>query len=307
MGFVRGLSAAYMEGTPAINDWVADLIADDEVLTRSRFGVVRERAAVGYRSEHYEAASIPDSPYPKMFAALWRESVVGTLAPGERLATMAALLHVDVDGRSFAGVLIDRSGLEPEAWLRRYLEAYLRPLLHCFYAHQLVFMPHGENIILVLKEDIPQRVILKDIAEEVILMDPDTVLAPAVERIRADVPDDLRVLWIFTDVFDCFLRFLNAILVREGVIRPGWSVVGGRRLRERLPAIRAPPWTPIRAARPLRRQLRPVLPEPPPTTRQSPDGRPAESRRVAAVRGHPDQSDRGLRPPRARRNARKSA
>ena len=27
MGFVRGLSAAYMEGTPAINDWVADLLA----------------------------------------------------------------------------------------------------------------------------------------------------------------------------------------------------------------------------------------------------------------------------------------
>ena len=85
---------------------------DDEVLARSGFGILRERAAVGYRSEQYEAAATPASPYPKMLAALWRESPVGMLAPGERLATMASLLHVDRDGRSFAGALIERSGLE---------------------------------------------------------------------------------------------------------------------------------------------------------------------------------------------------
>ena len=32
MGFMRGLSAAYMEATPAINDWLADLIDGDDVL-----------------------------------------------------------------------------------------------------------------------------------------------------------------------------------------------------------------------------------------------------------------------------------
>ena len=94
---MRGLSAAYMEGTPAINDWVAELAAD------SGLEVLRERAAVGYRSGHYEEAG---GPYPKMLAALWRESPVPRLAPGERLATMASLLHVDRDGRSLAAALI---------------------------------------------------------------------------------------------------------------------------------------------------------------------------------------------------------
>lgn len=218
MGFVRGLSAAYMEGTPAINDWVADLVAGDEGLRESGFSVLRERAAVGYRSDQYEAAEILNAPYSRMLAALWRESPVPKLRPGERLATMASLLHVDEDGGSLAGSLIERSGLPAQEWLRRYLAAYLRPLLHCFYAHQLVFMPHGENIILVLEDDVPTRVILKDIGEEVILMDPDTVLPDAVRRIFADVPAELRALSILTDVFDCFLRFLNAILVREGTI-----------------------------------------------------------------------------------------
>ncbi|GFH33973.1 IucA/IucC family protein [Streptomyces pacificus] len=219
MGFMRGLSAAYMEATPAINDWLADLIASDDVLTAARFSIIRERAAVGYRHLEYEAATDRFSPYRKMLAALWRESPVPALKDGERLATMAALLHTDRSGKSFAGALITESGLAPEQWLRRYLDAYLLPVLHCFYAYDLVFMPHGENVILVLGEDgTVDRAIFKDIAEEICVMDPDAVLPPAVERVRAEVPEDMKLLSVFTDVFDCFFRFLSAALVTEGVL-----------------------------------------------------------------------------------------
>ncbi|MEU4556356.1 IucA/IucC family protein [Micromonospora violae] len=219
MGFMRGLSAAYMAATPAINDWLADLIAADEVLTGTGLTVIRERAAVGYRHRQYEAATDRTSPYRKMLAALWRESPVPDLAPGERLSTMAALLHVDDEGDSLAAALIARSGLVPEAWLRRYLDAYLTPLLHSFYAHDLAFMPHGENVILVLDErDTVQRVIFKDIAEEIAVMSNEVELPAAVERIRVEVPDDTKLLSIFTDVVDCFLRHLNGVLVEAGVL-----------------------------------------------------------------------------------------
>lgn len=219
MGFMRGLSAAYMAATPAINDWLADLIAADEVLTGTGLIVLRERAAVGYRHRQYEAATDHTSPYRKMLAALWRESPVPDLAPGRRLSTMAALLHVDSDGGSLAAALIARSGLTPEVWLRRYLDAYLTPLLHSFYAHDLAFMPHGENVILVLDEtDTVERVIFKDIAEEIAVMSGEVELPAAVERIRVDVPDDTKLLTIFTDVVDCFLRHLSAVLVEAGVL-----------------------------------------------------------------------------------------
>jgi siderophore synthetase component len=69
MGFLRGLPAAYMRGTPAINDWLTALIADDERLSAWRFGILRERASIGYHQEHYEAATAPGSPYLKMLAA----------------------------------------------------------------------------------------------------------------------------------------------------------------------------------------------------------------------------------------------
>ncbi|MFF7922051.1 IucA/IucC family protein [Streptomyces mirabilis] len=218
MGFMRGLSAAYMEATPAINDWLAQLVENDPVLKSTGLSVIRERAAVGYRHLEYEAATDRYSPYRKMLAALWRESPVPSLQEGESLATMASLLHVDHTGASFAGALIERSGLTPVEWLRRYLRAYFTPLLHSFYAYDLVYMPHGENVILVIENGAVQRAIYKDIAEEIAVMDPQAVLPPVVERIRVEVPEDKKLLSIFTDVFDCFFRFLAADLADEGIL-----------------------------------------------------------------------------------------
>ncbi|MCK7623258.1 IucA/IucC family siderophore biosynthesis protein [Streptomyces sp. RS10V-4] len=218
MGFMRGLSASYMEATPAINDWLARLIDADGTFRAARFSIIRERAAIGYHHRQYEAATEKGSPYRKMLAALWRESPVPALTPGQRLATMASLLHTDRDGASFAAALIAESGLAPEMWLRRYLDAYLTPVLHAFYAYDLVFMPHGENAILVIEDGAVARVIFKDIAEEIAVMSADAELPPAVERIRADVPEDKKLLSVFTDVFDCFFRFLSATLDDLGVL-----------------------------------------------------------------------------------------
>ncbi|HEX3813503.1 MAG TPA: IucA/IucC family siderophore biosynthesis protein [Mycobacteriales bacterium] len=227
MGFLRGLSADYMKATPAINEWLAELIDNDEFLRRAEFGILRERAAVGYRHEQFSAVAPKGSPYLKMLAALWRESPIPKIGPGQRLATMASLLHVDRDGGSFVAGLIAESGLAPAVWLRRYLDAYLTPLLHCLYAYDLAFMPHGENIILVLTDGVPGRIFVKDIAEEAVVMNTDIPLPAEIERIRVDIPDDIKPLSILTDVFDCFFRFLSAILDAEGLPEDEfWATVG---------------------------------------------------------------------------------
>jgi len=218
MGFLRGLSAAYMEVTPAINDHVADLVRGDETLRASGFDVLREHASVGYRSPTYEAVADKGDPHLKMLAGLWRESPLPLLREGETLATMASLLHVDEVGESFAAALVDTSGLTPEEWVRHYLEAYLVPVIHCLVAHQLVFMPHGENLILVLKDGVVARVIMKDIGEEVAIFDTEVPLPAAVERVRVEVEPSMQALSILTDVVDCFLRFLAAVLDEAGTI-----------------------------------------------------------------------------------------
>lgn len=212
MGFMRGLSPYYMAGTPAINAYLDQLISSDPVLREYGFSILREVASVGYRNRYYEAALETDSPYKKMLSALWRESPASRLKSGERLMTMAALLHVDPQGQALLPELIRRSGLAPRAWMRRYMDAFLRPLMHCFYAHHLVFMPHGENLILVLDGHVPVRAIMKDIAEESAILDKDAQMPPGLERLAVDVPEDYKILGIFIDVFDGVFRHMSQIL-----------------------------------------------------------------------------------------------
>ncbi|AKU16850.1 IucA/IucC family protein [Luteipulveratus mongoliensis] len=216
MGFMRGLSPRYMEATPAINDWVADLVAKDPTLQDCRFGVLRERASIGYTGDAFHRLA-DVSPYQKMIAALWRESPMPGLDDNERLATMASLLHRDTTGTALVSKMIEASPVEPVEWVRTYLRAHLRPLVHCLYRYELAFMPHGENLIMVLRDNVPVRMLMKDIGEEVAVMG-DLELPAEVERIKADVPQAVRALAIHTDVFDGFFRYLAAILDDDGVL-----------------------------------------------------------------------------------------
>jgi siderophore synthetase component len=227
MGFMRGLSPYYMAGTPAINAFLAELIGNDATLRNHGFSMLREVASVGYRNRYYEAALETDSPYKKMLSALWRESPVPLITKSERLMTMAALLHVDPHGGALLPELIRRSGLGAVDWLRRYMRVYLEPMMHCFYAHDLVFMPHGENLILVLENHTPTRAFMKDTGEESAILDKDAKLPEGIQRLAVDVPENYKLLGIFIDIFDGVFRHMGQILV-EGACcteEAFWQVV----------------------------------------------------------------------------------
>lgn len=219
MGFMRGLSPYYMKGTPAINTVLQDIIANDKTLKQLGFSILREIASIGFRNYYYESALTKDSPYKKMFSGLWRESPIPLLQENERLMTMTALLHVDYAGNALIAELIKRSGLTPETWLTQYFDAFLQPLLHCFYAHDLVFMPHCENLIVVLDGYIPTRVFMKDLAEECVILNKDAKVSEDAARMVVDVPEDYKLLGIFIDVFDGVFRFMAHILEESGTIR----------------------------------------------------------------------------------------
>jgi siderophore synthetase component len=141
--------------------------------------------------------------------------------------TMAALLHLDPQGDALVGALVERSGLGAEEWIRRYLRAYLAPVLHCYYAYDIIFMPHGENVILVLENDAPTRIVMKDLAEEMRILNDGGSLPPVVRRNCVVLEDAVRLDGIFTDVFDCYFRHLAAILDERGILDEGrfWGLV----------------------------------------------------------------------------------
>ena len=226
MGFTRGLSPAYMADTPAINDWVHALVTSDPELRASGFEVLRERAAIGYTGDVFHATDATASaPQRKMVAALWRENVSTRLAEDERAMTLAAMLHRDPDGVPLLATLIEASGLSAEAWLADLLRAYVRPLVHCLLAHDLAFMPHGENVIVVLRGHRVVRTIGKDVGEEIAVLS-ERPLPPECERVRMVVGHDERALPILTDVVDGVLRHLAALAQDAGLLDVGrfWAL-----------------------------------------------------------------------------------
>jgi len=227
MGFMRGLSPYYMSGTPAINEYIHGLIDRDPWLRANGFTILREVASLGFRNYYYESAISVDTPYKKMFSALWRENPVNHISSGQSLMTMAALLHTDINGHALLPELIKVSGLRSDEWMRCYIRAYLIPLVHCFYTHDLVFMPHGENVILVMENGVPMRAYMKDIAEESSILNPDAKLPPDASRLVADIPESYKLLTIFVDVFEGYFRHLVQVLVDTELMQENefWALV----------------------------------------------------------------------------------
>ena len=191
--------------------WLEQLLYSDPYIEQSGFRMLGEIASVSYVNPYFEEFG-PHNDFNKMLASLWRESPASVTAEGQVAMTMAALLHVDDGGEALLPLLIEASGLSTRAWLDRYFDAYLAPLLHCFYRYDLVFMPHGENVILVMDEHVPVRALMKDITEEAAILSPDVVLPEALARMYVEVPEHIKALSIFIDIFDDFFRFAACIL-----------------------------------------------------------------------------------------------
>ncbi len=238
MGFMRGLPLYYLGTAPKMALWLEELLYNDAYIQETGFSMLGEIASVSYVNPYFEEFG-PHNDYNKMLASLWRESPISVVTKEQQPMTMAAFLHIDHHGNALLPKIIKASGLSIEHWLEKYLKAYLSPLLHCFYHFDLVFMPHGENIIMVLEDHIPVKALLKDITEEACILSSDVVLPEHLKRMYAPVPEDVKLLSIFTDVFDGFFRFMGHILEEHASFSEAkfWKVVASntQEYQERYP------------------------------------------------------------------------
>jgi siderophore synthetase component len=213
-GNIRGLSPRQMTIAPRITAWVKGMLEKDPVLHEMGLILLGEVATVTYLHPHYSAIANAPYQFNEMLGVLWRESAEKFVRPDETIMTMASLLYVDDEGKSLVGALIAQSGLTPAAWLKAYLTAYLKPLLQIYYAHSLCVTPHGENIILVMKDSVPTRIIIKDFVDDIVLT------TEAREKLPQDLADGLIQssnkenvpLFILLGVFDAFFRYLSDVL-----------------------------------------------------------------------------------------------
>lgn len=208
----RGLSPKKLAIAPRVTAWAKEMLAGDVYLKETGVVLLGEVATAGYTHPQYD--QIPGSPYQyqEFLGVIWRESAENYLQPGEKIMTMASLLYVDDEGKSLVGAMIEKSGITAEAWLKAYLNAYLKPVLRIFYKHAFFFSPHGENTIMVMKDYIPQRIIIKDFVEEIVLTEESKAKLPEdlVDVLR-EIDDELAPLFILSGIFDAVFRYLSNI------------------------------------------------------------------------------------------------
>ena len=130
--------------------------------------------------------------------------------------TMASLLYVDDQGKSLIQELIEKSGLSTEQWLKAYFTAYLKPVLQIYYQHSLCIDPHGQNVILILKDYVPTRIALQDFVGDILINEEGKKKLPQefIENMFNASPNPENApLVILIAVFDAFFRYLSDVLI----------------------------------------------------------------------------------------------
>ncbi|KIO78391.1 IucA/IucC family protein [Pedobacter lusitanus] len=212
-GTVRGLPPKQLAIAPRLTAWLKHILLGDQYLQDLGLILLGEVATIGYLHPDYTEIKDPPFQYNEYLGALWRESPGKFLKPGERLMTMAALLYVDDSGKSLVAELIEKSGLKAGEWLMSYLNAYLRPILHIYYQHAVCVNPHGENVILVMENYVPVRIVLKDFAGDILLNEEAQAKLPkdfSENMILSSNPESVPLV-ILIGVFEAYFRYLGDI------------------------------------------------------------------------------------------------
>lgn len=213
----RGLNSAATLAGPSVTTWLRRIGAADPLLTvEYRFGLLGEVASVSV--QHPLFGSIEELPYRfhETLGALWREPI--PLAAGERAISFAALPYRGPDGGSVLAHLI--GGGDATAWLTRLFDLLLTPLLQWLLRHGVGFCPHGQNLILVVDAaGFPQRVLIKDFAQGVDLLDEQLESYESLpSEAAADMlrwPAHLLAQSLFSSVFSGQFRFWAELLLDE--------------------------------------------------------------------------------------------
>lgn len=214
----RGLPRERTLAAPELTQWLAGTVAADPFLRETGMILLGEVAGVSVAHPTY--AALPGVPYQytEMLGAIWREPVQPYLRPGEQAVSLAALLHVDSAGNSFAEALVQRSGLEASEWIRALHDALLPPLLHVLYRYGAMFSPHGQNCMIVHRDGVPTRLVVKDFVDDLAIcserLPEHAGLTPAVRAALADVTLEAKSLikYLQNGLLVCVYRYLAEIV-----------------------------------------------------------------------------------------------
>lgn len=213
----RGLPPERVKIAPALSEWLLNEVANEPFLRNEKgFILLGEIASINY--DHPIYSDMQGIPYQfrEKLAVIWRESIHTKIESDEHCLPLVALLHLDCNDEPLLKAIIEASGLSTDEWIKQFLTVTMEPLLHVLYKFGFVFSPHGQNAMLVMRNNQPTRLAVKDFVDDAnICVDP----IPEHDNISEDLDDILESLeapiliqWIQSGLFVCVFRYLTEIL-----------------------------------------------------------------------------------------------
>lgn len=169
----RGIPGQDLGTGVEVSRWLATLTDQDPVLAEAALVCLPEIA--GLHCPHPRQAQVDGAPYRyhEMLGAVWRESIEAHLAPDQMGLLLSTLVQTDAQGRALVVELIERSGLEPETWIRQLFEVTTVPLYHLMCRYGVGLVAHGQNVSLILEDHRPARGVIKDLHGDLRLVGQD--------------------------------------------------------------------------------------------------------------------------------------
>ncbi|MPY77229.1 MAG: siderophore biosynthesis protein [Actinophytocola sp.] len=233
----RVLAPHTVRNAPPISDWLHRLV-DGDTFLRDELRLIVLREVMGSAVTPEPAAEFARPATYGTLACIWRESLHGFLAPGERAVPFTALTASERDGTPLIGRWLREHGVRE--WTRRLVDVAVIPLLHLLFRHGVACEAHAQNMVLVHRDGLPERIALKDFHDGVrfsraLLSDPDgcpSLASPPPHHVNANSfveTEDVELVTDFLlDAF-CFINLgeLGGFLDDVGLLdeREFWAIV----------------------------------------------------------------------------------
>ncbi|MFC7342840.1 IucA/IucC family protein [Saccharopolyspora griseoalba] len=152
----RGLAAHTVRNAAPITDWLREVVASDEYLRDElRPVLLGEELGVAVTPE---SGLLREDTYGAL-ACIWRESLHPHLGEGESAMPFTGLTSSD-DGDLLIGPWLREHGAE--RWVRQLTRVAALPLVHLLCKHGIALETHAQNAVLLHRDGLPSRVVLKD-------------------------------------------------------------------------------------------------------------------------------------------------
>lgn len=207
---VRGIPSKYIESSSLISEGLENIIIGDSFLNK-KMAILKECAAIKVKKDTFEELEEGLYRYKEMLGVVFRESVSGKLSDEEKAVPTAALFFKNYK-ESFLVELLKRYNISINDWVKAYANNVIIPLLHLQTVHGLGLVSHGQNIIAVLKNGMPVRVLIKDFHGDLRISEQSIHRDKSEFNVLTRLKPEHLIHDLYTGHFITVLRYVSKVL-----------------------------------------------------------------------------------------------